>query len=102
MIAIGFAVALQIAATAQTVTFESGIRNPSVARDGRVVLESRGDLWIAPSLNLATPISWTRITADAGWDRAPVWSSDGQWIYFASDRDGSYDIWRIASSGLPS
>ncbi len=101
MIAFGLAVALQIAATAQTLTFDAGVRNPSIARDGRVVLESRGDIWLAPSLGAgAVASTWTRITAGAGWDRAPVWSRDGQWIYFASDRDGSYDIWRLAMPAL--
>ena len=35
----------------------------------------------------------TRITAD-GSHRSPVWSSDGNWIYFASDKNGTLDVWR--------
>jgi len=27
----------------------------------------------------------------------PSWSSDGQWIYFASNRTGTYQIWKIAA-----
>ncbi|HEY7392022.1 MAG TPA: protein kinase, partial [Bryobacteraceae bacterium] len=30
---------------------------------------------------------------------APGWSSDGKFIYFASDRDGHFQIWRQAVSG---
>jgi Tol biopolymer transport system component len=29
----------------------------------------------------------------------PSWSSDGQWIYFVSDRSGDHQIWRIAVEG---
>jgi len=30
---------------------------------------------------------------------AANWSSDGQWIYFASDRDGDWQIWKIPADG---
>jgi len=36
------------------------------------------------------------ITDDAAVDWAPVWSPDGRFLYFASDRGGSMGIWRIA------
>ena len=29
----------------------------------------------------------------------PNWSADGRWIYFASDRAGKLDIWRIPPEG---
>jgi hypothetical protein len=35
----------------------------------------------------------TRITVD-GSNRNPIWSADGQWIYYASDRNGTMDVWR--------
>ncbi|MFA7061096.1 MAG: hypothetical protein WC156_09780 [Pedobacter sp.] len=31
--------------------------------------------------------------------RQPVASSDGKWIYFSSNKAGSYHIWRVAMSG---
>ena len=34
-----------------------------------------------------------RLTS-TGRNTAPVWSSDGRYVYFASDRDGEIDIWR--------
>ena len=40
--------------------------------------------------------SYTSITDDAPADWSPVWSPDGQWLYFVSDRGGSPDLWRIA------
>ena len=27
-------------------------------------------------------------------NRFPVWSPDGQWVFFTSDRSGNYDIWK--------
>ncbi|HYB53271.1 MAG TPA: cell wall synthesis protein CwsA, partial [Thermoanaerobaculia bacterium] len=35
-------------------------------------------------------------TSDEAVDWAPVWSPDGKFLYFASDRGGSMGIWRIA------
>jgi serine/threonine-protein kinase len=34
-----------------------------------------------------------RLTSE-GRNTAPVWSSDGRYVYFSSDRDGEIDIWR--------
>jgi Tol biopolymer transport system component/serine/threonine protein kinase len=44
------------------------------------------------------------VTEDAAIDWSPVWSTDGRFIYFASDRGGAMILWRIAideSSGRP-
>jgi Tol biopolymer transport system component len=44
------------------------------------------------------------VTSDVAADWAPVWSPDGQFLYFASDRGGSMGIWRIGidqASGRP-
>ena len=35
------------------------------------------------------------VTADSALDWNPVWSHDGRYLYFASDRDGSMNIWRL-------
>ncbi len=29
-----------------------------------------------------------------GDNRFPVWSNDGEWVFFASDRGGNFDIWK--------
>jgi dipeptidyl aminopeptidase/acylaminoacyl peptidase len=36
-----------------------------------------------------------RITNNPAHDTAPVWSPDGKWIYFSSDRTGSFELWRV-------
>ena len=46
----------------------------------------------------------TRVTSDVALDWAPVWSPDGTFLYFASDRGGAMGLWRIAideRSGQP-
>jgi Tol biopolymer transport system component len=40
-----------------------------------------------------------RLTEHAGYDDGPDYSPDGRWIYFNSDRSGSWDIWRIPADG---
>lgn len=37
-----------------------------------------------------------RVTNDEAVDWSPVWSPDGRYLYFASDRDGLMKVWRIA------
>jgi Tol biopolymer transport system component len=36
------------------------------------------------------------VTDDAAFDWNPVWSPDGAWLYFASDRGGSMNLWRVS------
>jgi Tol biopolymer transport system component len=49
------------------------------------------DLWtIAASGGKAVAVM-----QDAATDWNPVWSPDGRYLYFASDRDGSMEIWRV-------
>jgi Tol biopolymer transport system component len=35
------------------------------------------------------------VTDDAATDWNPVWSPDGKYLYYASDRSGSMEIWRV-------
>jgi Tol biopolymer transport system component/serine/threonine protein kinase len=35
------------------------------------------------------------VTRDAAVDWSPVWSPDGKYLYFSSDRGGSMNLWRI-------
>ncbi|HUG62718.1 MAG TPA: protein kinase, partial [Methylomirabilota bacterium] len=49
------------------------------------------DLWVMPAAGSAP---W-RVTADAAIDWCPQWSADGRYLYFASDRGGSMNLWRL-------
>ena len=40
-----------------------------------------------------------QLTFDAGRDSEPVFSPDGEWIAFESDRGGDYNIWAIRPNG---
>jgi Tol biopolymer transport system component len=49
------------------------------------------DIWTIPE-NGGTPLA---VTQDVYVDWDPVWSPDGKYLYFSSDRGGSPNIWRI-------
>ena len=42
--------------------------------------------------------SW-RLTTDNEPDREPVWSADGQYVYFSSFREGTEALWRVSAGG---
>lgn len=76
-----------------TILLEQGARSPAFAGDGRIAFEMRGDLWITSGMPTGPA---TRITAGAAWDGEPVWTADSRALVFASDREGSIDLWRVA------
>ncbi len=49
------------------------------------------DIWTIPAGGGAA----VRVTNDAALDWNPVWSPDGKHLYFASDRGGSMNFWRV-------
>jgi Tol biopolymer transport system component len=50
------------------------------------------DLWTVAAAG-GDPVA---VTEDVATDWSPEWSPDGRWLYFSSDRGGSYNLWRIA------
>jgi hypothetical protein len=76
-------------------------RNPRLSPDGRflaVEINTGGneDVWVY-DLERDVP---TRLTFDEASDSSPVWSPDGQWIAFTSDRgEGAANIFRKAADG---
>jgi Tol biopolymer transport system component len=50
------------------------------------------DLWTV-RLDGTDPV---RVTGDPATDWSAVWSDDGRYLYFSSDRGGSMNLWRIA------
>ena len=40
-----------------------------------------------------------QLDSNPGYDDGPDYSPDGKWIYFNSDRAGSWDVWRIPAGG---
>jgi Tol biopolymer transport system component/DNA-binding winged helix-turn-helix (wHTH) protein len=42
-----------------------------------------------------------RVTTESSDDSVPNWSNDGKYIYFASDRGGDQQIWKMRAEGGP-
>jgi dipeptidyl aminopeptidase/acylaminoacyl peptidase len=40
-----------------------------------------------------------RLTGEPGRNQWPAWSRDGQWIYFQSDRTGTWQTWKVPAAG---
>ena len=84
--------------------------NPSP--DGRFILynnlSSEENEWRKHAVSEATRDIWVydtkeashrQITTYRGEDRDPVWSADGQDIYYLSESSGSFNIWRRSFKG---
>ena len=72
---------------------------PRISPDGtRLALDVRDqelDIWVWDLVRRNA----TRVTKDTGTDRAPVWSADGQVVFFSSTRAGSPNIFRQRADG---
>ncbi|MCB1035874.1 MAG: PD40 domain-containing protein, partial [Acidobacteria bacterium] len=71
-------------------------RHPAPSPNGEQIAFSwQGDLWRVSSEGGQAE----RLTAHPALDRFPVWSRDGQWIAFESDRHGNPDVFLMAADG---
>lgn len=72
------------------------LRYPAISPDGNTIVFSfKGDLYrVASAGGDAIPI-----TLHEAYDYMPVWSHDGKWIAFASDRYGNFDVYIMPSAG---
>ncbi len=72
------------------------LRYPSISPDGKsIVFTYKGDLYkVASTGGAALPL-----TLHEAHDFMPVWSHDGKYIAFASDRYGNFDIFIMPASG---
>lgn len=74
----------------------SWLRYPSISPDSKtIVFTYRGDLYTVPSTGgTAMPL-----TLHEAHDFMPVWSHDGKYIAFASDRYGNFDVFLVPATG---
>ncbi len=74
------------------------LRHGAISPDGKSIAFSyQGDLWRVD----ATGGMATLLTTSDAFERSPVWSHDGQWLAFASDRHGDNDVFVMPSTGGP-
>ena len=73
---------------------------PRLSPDGRRLAISllRGEDWDVWVYDIERDVA-TRISFGPGYDADPVWSPDGRWIAFASDRDDQNGMYRKRSDG---
>ena len=72
------------------------MRYPAISPDGRSVAFSyKGDIYVVDAAGGTA----RRLTAESGYNYAPVWSPDSQQIAYAGDRYGNFDIFLIPAAG---
>lgn len=64
-----------------------------IAVDAR--LDGSGDIFV---IDVANGVH-RRLTQHPGDDIVPSWSRDGEWVYFASNRTGRYEVWKAPAEG---
>jgi tricorn protease len=71
-------------------------RTPDISPDGKLVAFSYlGDIWTVEAIGgVARPI-----TMHEAHDVGPIFSPDGRWIAFSSNRHGQYDVFVVPSYG---
>jgi len=72
------------------------MRYPAISPDGKTIVFSyKGDLYKVPAGGgEAHPL-----TLHEAHEYMPVWSRDGKWIAFASDRYGNFDVYVMPAAG---
>ncbi|MCH7825802.1 MAG: serine/threonine-protein kinase, partial [Acidobacteria bacterium] len=69
--------------------------SPDGERLAYISFGGQQDLWIVNT----DGTDERQITDGSARDWQPLWLSDGETIYYYTDRDGGYDLWRIGSDG---
>ncbi len=74
------------------------LRYPSISPDGNTIAFCyKGDIYKISSKGGTASL----LTLNEAHDFMPVWSPDGKWIAFASDRSGNFDIYIMPAEGGP-
>jgi Tol biopolymer transport system component len=102
--------AVEIASEKKRMIFGPDAMEPAVSPHGHRVafwglvgMTAQRDVWTVP-LRPKEGEKPVPVTSDAAADFSPFWSGDGSFLYFGSDRGGSFNLWRVAideASGVP-
>jgi Tol biopolymer transport system component len=76
-----------------------GARNPDTSSDGKWIVFLSGSIQEDIFIVRTDGTGLRQLTDDIYKDRRPLWSPDGEWIAFYSNRTGSYEIWTIHPDG---
>ncbi len=77
-------------------TEASWIRQTALSPDGQVIAFTyMGDIYTVPTAGGVA----TRVTTDPALDKNPVWSTDGQTLAFASNREGAFNVFVTSRQG---
>jgi len=69
--------------------------DPRISPDGgQIAVEASNDVWLFDLRRDA----WIRLTTE-GQNQAGVWSPDGKQVFFASNRNGPFNVYAVASDG---
>lgn len=72
------------------------VRQNSISPDGNTIAFSyKGDIYTVPSAGGNAH----QITTNKAYETSPIWSPDGKQIAFASDREGSMDVYLVSANG---
>ncbi|MFI5166954.1 MAG: protein kinase [Thermoanaerobaculales bacterium] len=94
--------AIDVASGAKRLVFLGDAVQPSWSPHGTRIAywalptgSGQRDIWTVPAAGekAGPPVA---VTNDQPIDWNPVWSHDGRYLYFTSDRGGSFNVWRIA------
>lgn len=72
------------------------MRNSAISPDGKnIAFSYKGDIYTVPT----TGGTARAITTNPAYDTKPQWSPDGKSLAFASNREGSFDIYIVSAQG---
>lgn len=72
------------------------LRYPAISPDGNAIAFCyKGDIYRVDAKGGAAAL----LTTSEAQDVMPVWSPDGKWIAFASDRNGNFDVYLMPATG---
>ena len=72
------------------------LRNSRISPDGSTIAFTyKGDIFTVPAAGGEAK----QITSLNSYDTTPIWSLDGEFIVFSSNREGSFDLYIVSKKG---